>query len=449
MLTTLTDETSQNFTFGYDNADRMTSRTMPNGITSTFEYDNMSRLKRLRHESSTVTLFDNQYLYNGASQISQITDLANTRVFGYDLVDRLTSVHTNGTQTEGYTFDDVGNRTSSHLSPTYGYQSGKFNQLTSTATANFRFDSNGNTIQKSEGSNFWRYVWDYENRLVEASTRKEKVRYRYDALGRRVERNLNSGKDRTKYTLDGLDVLVDNDDGTLTKYLNGPGIDNKLRAETGSAVNYFLADHLGSTNGLADASGNVTSTASYDSFGNKTGNLATRYQFTGREYDNFSGQYFYRARFYDSGLGRFTSEDPIGFAGGDINLYGYVRNNPFHFRDPSGRIPVFAIAVVGGVVAVEGLLHLYLANRASSVSWPGGDPKGRMKHCYVNCMSTRLHSGNAGPVTIAGLAQEAVNTGYQGAPIDDSLGDLRANQTGQMNSIFVWKSCEELCKTCQ
>ncbi|MBK8151294.1 MAG: RHS domain-containing protein [Acidobacteria bacterium] len=59
--------------------------------------------------------------------------------------------------------------------------------------------------------------------------------------------------------------------------------------QTGSDVRYFIADHLGSTNALTDSSGNVTSSASYDSFGNATGNLATRYRFTGREYDDFTG----------------------------------------------------------------------------------------------------------------------------------------------------------------
>ena len=39
---------------------------------------------------------------------------------------------------------------------------------------------------------------------------------------------------------------------------------------------------------------------------------------------------------YDPLLGRFISEDPIGFGGGDINLYGYVRNNPLNFTDPMG-----------------------------------------------------------------------------------------------------------------
>jgi len=43
-----------------------------------------------------------------------------------------------------------------------------------------------------------------------------------------------------------------------------------------------------------------------------------------------------RARWYDPFIGRFISEDPIGFGGGDINLYGYVWNNPIAFTDPMG-----------------------------------------------------------------------------------------------------------------
>jgi hypothetical protein len=45
-----------------------------------------------------------------------------------------------------------------------------------------------------------------------------------------------------------------------------------------------------------------------------------------------------RARFYDAKLGRFISEDPIGFRGGDVNLFGYVGNNPQNFTDPSGLV---------------------------------------------------------------------------------------------------------------
>jgi RHS repeat-associated protein len=260
-------------------------------------------------------------------------------------------------------FDYVGNRTSSHRSSTYGIQ--PFNKLISTATADYGYDANGNMTSKGEGSNFWRYTWDYENRMGSASTRKQTVRYKYDALGRRVQRAIAGGKENTKFTYDGQDVLVDDNSGTLTKYLNGGGIDNKLRTQTASTVNYFLGDHLGSTNGLADSTGALTASTTYDSFGNATNaSFPSRYQFTGREFDNFTGQHYYRARFYDANLGRFISEDPIGFSGGDINLYGYVGNHPTMFRDPSGKI-IPAILFAGVAITV-----LILAS-PSPVNAPG------------------------------------------------------------------------------
>ena len=129
-----------------------------------------------------------------------------------------------------------------------------------------------------------------------------------------MQRHIRGSKENTKFIYDGQDVLFDDNSGVLTKYLNGAGIDNKLRIQTGSDVKYFLADHLGSTNGLADSSGNLSASTSYDSFGNTTNaNFLTRYQFTGREFDNFIGLHYYRARFYGLNHGRFISEDPIGF----------------------------------------------------------------------------------------------------------------------------------------
>jgi len=240
----------------------------------------------------------------------------------------------------------------------------------------------------------------------------------------------------------------------MTKYLNGAGIDDKIRVQTGSDVKYFLSDHLGSTNALTDGSGIVTSSVSYDSSGNATGNLATRYKFTGREFDDFTGLHYYRARWYDSNLGRFISEDPIGFAGGDVNLYSYVKNQPLALRDPTGKLPIVLIAIGGAGVAGELALHYYLAERASSIHFSGGDPYGRKRHCYVNCMSTRLHLGNPTVVTVLGGVKEIRDT-YQyiagGNPelISDTLGDLQANQYGQFSAFVFWRSCQELCDTCQ
>jgi hypothetical protein len=78
---------------------------------------------------------------------------------------------------------------------------------------------------------------------------------------------------------------------------------------------------------------------------------------------------FYRARFYDPQIGRFTSEDPIGFRGGDVNLYGYVWNNPQHFKDPFG---------LDGEPAGEPLTHLSnyqgaLDYTSASFFWDGSN----------------------------------------------------------------------------
>ena len=59
--------------------------------------------------------------------------------------------------------------------------------------------------------------------------------------------------------------------------------------------------------------------------------------FTGREFDSETGLMYYRARYYDPQMGRFLSEDPIGFGGGDSNLSRYVLNSPYGYRDPSGK----------------------------------------------------------------------------------------------------------------
>ena len=135
-----------------------------------------------------------------------------------------------------------------------------------------------------------------------------------------------------------MDVVADDNGGTLTKYQNGLGIDDKLKVSINGTAKYFITDHLGSTVGLTNQSGATSEQTSYDSFGNATTNLSTRYQYTGREFDKFTGLQYSRARWYDAKTGRFISEDPIGFGGGDVNLYGYVSNLPIRLIDFSGLV---------------------------------------------------------------------------------------------------------------
>ncbi len=53
--------------------------------------------------------------------------------------------------------------------------------------------------------------------------------------------------------------------------------------------------------------------------------------------NNFGFLNCYGARNYDPGTGRFLSEDPIGFKGGDINLFRYLQNQPVNYTDPTGN----------------------------------------------------------------------------------------------------------------
>jgi RHS repeat-associated protein len=309
------------------------TKTLPNGIVTSYNYDGMNRLKELKHQQGSTVLADNNYSYNPANQISGIAELSDTKTFGYDNVDRLTSMTSPTLTGENYSFDEVGNRTSSHLSSSYNYEANNRLRESETHTKiNYDYNGNPTEINRLDGTTL--FTWDYENRVVTANNGDE-IKFEYDALGRRVKRT--KGTEITKFTCDGQDVVMDNVNGVITKYQNGLGIDNKLKLKTGGVSKYFLQDHLGSTTALTNSSGSVVESATYDSFGNSTGNLSTRYGYTGREFDADLGLQYSRARWYDAKLGRFISEDPIGLNGG-INDYAYVKNNPVNKIDPSGKI---------------------------------------------------------------------------------------------------------------
>jgi RHS repeat-associated protein len=58
---------------------------------------------------------------------------------------------------------------------------------------------------------------------------------------------------------------------------------------------------------------------------------------TQRERDDESDLVYSRARHYNPRTGRFVQKDPIGFSGGDLNVYSYATCNPLSFTDPTGE----------------------------------------------------------------------------------------------------------------
>jgi RHS repeat-associated protein len=92
----------------------------------------------------------------------------------------------------------------------------------------------------------------------------------------------------------------------------------------------------------------------YDAFGRVTSEtnpaVDSLFLFTARPFDPDTGLQNNLNRWYDAGVGRWLSEDPIGFASGDGNLYRYVKNCPRNVTDPTGEVPVIPIAIGGGAV---------------------------------------------------------------------------------------------------
>jgi RHS repeat-associated protein len=113
----------------------------------------------------------------------------------------------------------------------------------------------------------------------------------------------------------------------------------------GGVTYRILSDHLGSPRDIVDvASGAAVWRADYDAWGNRTVTLGTEdfvpFGFAGGIHDVDTRLVRFGARDYDAVTGRWTAKDPIGFLGGQSNVYVYARNNPINREDPGGRGPV-------------------------------------------------------------------------------------------------------------
>jgi RHS repeat-associated protein len=206
--------------------------------------------------------------------------------------------------------------------------------------------------------------------------------------------------------------------------LTGPGVDERHSCSCSGAGSTLLADGLGSALALTDPSGAVQTQYTYDAFGKTTssGSVSSNTsQYTGRDNDN-TGLYYYRARYYSPALQRFISEDPIGFAGGDANLYAYVANNPVNFSDPLGTNPAVAAAagacLEGAIInaAVDALIDT-LAGRKITAS---GIARSAVMGCGLGIIAVGLGPA-LGAVARAMRASRAARAGADAASEAPSL----------------------------
>jgi RHS repeat-associated protein len=154
----------------------------------------------------------------------------------------------------------------------------------------------------------------------------------------------------------GLPITID--DGTH-KYVYGLGL-GLAYAVSGSTVEVYHTDRLGSVRAITDATAVVTATYRTDEWGvptSTTGNSTQLFRFTGEPVDATCLAYL-RARFYDPALGRFLSRDPWpGHAEqpDQLNRFAYAQSNPTSYADHSGRcIEFLFVSVIGGGTVLVG-----------------------------------------------------------------------------------------------
>lgn len=400
-------------------------------------YDSVGRSQLISHQSAVdqvMAQFETEW--DVADQLTKWTVDSQPSTYQYDLSGQLTAANHSRPilANETYALDATGNRT--------GAQSviGTNNRLLSDLRFDYSYDTEGRVVSKTERATGIqsRFAYDHVNQLTHfesvdsGGTVTSTVDYRYDAFGRRIARLVDTdgpsgptSPTTEQFVYDGSDVWMDTDgQGTVTaRYLHGDAVDQPLaRYRPGQGTAWYLTDHLGSVRTIADAAGVVVDRIDYDSFGRIVLETAVAYgdriKFTGREWDSQFGLYYYRARMYDPSIGRFTTEDPMGFGAGDVNLSRYVGNMPGSYTDPSGMVAMTE--------------YVFGSNFGKQVenSFAGGAVGAALGYA---CGYAEGFLSSGGDAAIA--ASTGVEFAIQGAAFGSALGFVGASQTGWVRFI--------------
>jgi len=340
-------------TYAYDlNGNRIT-KTLENGTTASYIYDNASQLTRVIHMKSATNIAQFDYTLNAvgnrtAKNASGAIPNVNES-YTYDAIDQVTAVSKPG-DAQTFAYDPTGNRTavtSTGSSPGVGsYTTNALNQYTAAAGDVLLYDTKGNLTTQGLSAS---YNYDSKNRLLGATKGSNTMAVTYDYRNRPVSRSINGTA--TYFIYDGWSLIGEyNVSGTLLqKYIHGVNIDEILAKIDSTGTVFYQQDGLGSTVALTNSSGALLESYQYDVFGKVTildnsalpiasSAFANRFLYTRREWIAEVGLYDYRNRVYSADLGRFIQTDPIRFDAGDVNLYRYVANNAVNLTDPFGLI---------------------------------------------------------------------------------------------------------------
>jgi RHS repeat-associated protein len=365
-LTSVTDPLGGHTSMVYDAVKRLVQRQLPNGVTSTFTYNNedqVTSITHLRPDGSVLASF--QYQRGPSGEPTRITrEDGSYVVLGYDSAWRLTSeTYFDKTgavvQSISYAYDAAGNRvTRSDQSETRTYSYAAGYELTASQGANgseaYSYDADGRVTSITRDGTTRSLTYDSQDRLTGVTNQANgsDVTYQYDGEGRRVGLVDSSGATQFVVgptagndTLESPLLALDSTGALLSGYVYVGG--QPLMRFGPDGPTYYLTDAVGSVISLADGAGSSIANFRYDGFGNalpgSTLSLPAAgggdFRFQGAWLDADSGFYHFPLRDYDPHVGRFLSKDPAGLnpeQPESLNPYSFEFGNPEAYRDPTG-----------------------------------------------------------------------------------------------------------------
>ena len=265
-----------------------------------YAYDDGGNLERLTHQTAPAGGgFERVFTVSGAAnRLTSAVDAGVTRTYEHDRCGNLTQEGA-----DRHFAWDHDNRLASFRRQAPGAPLTVFEQ--------YLYDGGGERVKKVE----WRGTGDYDSTLYVDELFERRVRVRAGATVRQDLLHIIDGERR------------------VASLRCGPELDGG----TPDPLRYCLTDHLDSVTVVTNSAGEVVAREEYSPFGETTlgGSPRVRERFTGSERDEGSGLSDHGARLLAPWLGRWTSPDPIGVAGG-LNAYAYVSASPMARSDPGG-----------------------------------------------------------------------------------------------------------------
>jgi RHS repeat-associated protein len=176
---------------------------------------------------------------------------------------------------------------------------------------------------------------------------------------------------------------------------------------------YIHNDALGSPIMETNELGSVISRNHYKPFGETIEPMKDGVGYTGHVNDTDLGLTYMQARYYDPVIGRFYSNDPIGYTAKNpvmsFNRYMYVNNNPYKYTDPDGEFFNLALGVIGATVgAISGGISSYVSS--------GGDWEATAQGAGVGALigATAGFTGGASLVAAGKAADLSLKTASAG-----------------------------------